>query len=269
MVTGTLVGPGGQARGKRLLGLAGMVIGIACALLASGAVAGERHVEISTAPKSLIELFTSQGCSSCPPADALLERYAERDDLVALTFHVDYWDYLGWKDTNARPEFSERQRAYAQRRGDGMVYTPQVVVNGIAHAVGSKREAIDAALEQTVAGIAAQRQILSIEIDGKRLKLTRAPGEAGGTLGEVRVWLALASRRTLVDIGRGENSGRTVTYNHVVRDLVELGTWAAGSDSLEVETARMGDGVDGCIAFVQDADGAILAAVDLWLPGRS
>ena len=94
----------------------------------------------------MLELFTSQGCSSCPPADALLKSYGDSDEVIALSLPVDYWDYLGWKDTLASSKFSERQRAYARRRGDGAVYTPQVIVNGTAHVVGSDREQIERAL---------------------------------------------------------------------------------------------------------------------------
>jgi hypothetical protein len=115
-------------------------LAIAGILLAGGANAGE--------PKAVLELFTSQGCSSCPPADKLLGEYAKRDDVLVLSFNVDYWDYLGWKDTLANPDNTERQRAYASARGDRQVYTPQVVVNGSAHVVGSNKADIEAAIAQ-------------------------------------------------------------------------------------------------------------------------
>ena len=95
-------------------------------------------------PAAVVELFTSQGCSSCPPADAILAELARRPDIVALTFPVDYWDYLGWKDTLAHPLFTARQRAYAHARGDRQVYTPQMVVNGTKPCIGSDRAQIDA-----------------------------------------------------------------------------------------------------------------------------
>ena len=106
-------------------------------MFAAGVAAGAAPALATT--KAVIELFTSQGCSSCPPADALLGEYAKRDDVLALSFPVDYWDYLGWKDTLASHENTERQRAYAAARGDRQVYTPQVVVNGVEHMVGSTR----------------------------------------------------------------------------------------------------------------------------------
>jgi len=102
-------------------------------------------------PKAVVELFTSQGCSSCPPADARLAELARRPDVIALTLPVDYWDYLGWKDTLAQPEFSVRQRAYSHGRGDRAVFTPQMVVNGMAACVGSDKAAIERAMERATA----------------------------------------------------------------------------------------------------------------------
>ena len=96
--------------------------------------------------KAVLELFTSQGCNSCPPADAILGEYAKNGDILALSFPVDYWDYLGWKDTLASHENTVRQKAYAEARGDRQVYTPQVIVNGATHVVGSNRQQIEAAL---------------------------------------------------------------------------------------------------------------------------
>jgi hypothetical protein len=119
--------------------------------------------DLRAAPPSLsritgvVELYTSQGCSSCPPADALLKAYAERKDVLALTLPVDYWDYLGWKDTLGSAKHSERQRNYARARGDGQVYTPQVVINGVAHAIGSSKSAIDTGLMLTESDVRASR----------------------------------------------------------------------------------------------------------------
>src|SRR5512140_911562 len=98
---------------------------------------------VAAEPRAVLELFTSQGCSSCPPADAVFASYAGRDDVIALSFHVDYWDYLGWNDTFASRENTDRQRSYAATRGDRQVYTPQIVVNGRDHVVGSDRLALE------------------------------------------------------------------------------------------------------------------------------
>src|SRR5258707_6951060 len=114
---------------------------------AAAALAGlALSTPVMAEPRAVMELFTSQGCSSCPPADKLLGELAEREDLLALSLPVDYWDYLGWKDTLASHDYSERQREYAQSRGDGDVYTPQAVINGSADVVGTDRTAIETAL---------------------------------------------------------------------------------------------------------------------------
>ena len=114
------------------------------------------------APRAVIELFTSQGCSSCPPADKLLATLAKDPDLIALSLPVDYWDRLGWKDTLAEHAFTERQQAYAAMRGDGQVYTPQAVVNGSEHAVGSQALAIETAVGETSANLRVPLSLIHI-----------------------------------------------------------------------------------------------------------
>src|SRR5256885_10189363 len=106
-------------------------------------------VVASAEPRAVIELFTSQGCSSCPPADKLAGELARDPSLVVMSLPIDYWDYLGWKDTVALPGHTNRQRAYSKSRGDREVYTPQVVVNGIKHVLGSDKQAIENAVAQT------------------------------------------------------------------------------------------------------------------------
>ena len=138
-------------------------------MLAIAVAAGLAGADVSPAqtapdaPRVVIEMFTSQGCSSCPPADALLGELAKRRDVVAISLPVDYWDYLGWKDTLADKSFSDRQKLYGKSRGDRQVYTPQAVINGAAHAVGSDRIAIDSAIRVA--------QPLSVPV-----KLTRRDG---------------------------------------------------------------------------------------------
>jgi len=186
------------------------------AVIAAAALSGAAQ---AASPRAVIELFTSQGCSSCPPADALLAKLATEDDLIALSLPVDYWDRLGWKDTFAKHAFTERQVAYSRGRGDGQVYTPQAVVNGKEHAVGSQRTAIASAVKDTASS-------LSVPV-----KLNRAQGklevsvDAADTPTRATVLLMpyLAARD--VAIGRGENARRTVTYTNVVRDIVPIADW--------------------------------------------
>jgi hypothetical protein len=191
----------------------------------------------STPVTSVVELFTSQGCSSCPPADALLHRYAQRPDVVALSLPVDYWDYLGWKDTLASPQFSERQRAYARARGDGLVYTPQVVVNGLVHVNGSRIDEIDRAIASTAAKLAPEYVPLRISDQGSRVVI-----EAAGSTNmhqSATLWVAAVQRTADIDIQRGENRGHTLKYFNVVRDLAPVGTWSGQPLRIELDRAAV------------------------------
>ena len=194
-----------------MIRLAGSLFLVVFALM-SPVAAGERL--------SVVELFTSQGCSSCPPADKLLGELAHRDDVLALSLPVDYWDYIGWKDTLASPDFSARQRAYAKARGDRAVYTPQAVVNGLVHLVGSDKRSLARAIRQTD----RQRRHVAVEADRKNGEMIVSIG-GGEAAGPARVLLVLFDPRETVEIGRGENAGRTITYHNVVRKIVSLGDW--------------------------------------------
>jgi hypothetical protein len=198
---------------------------------------------------AVVELFTSQGCSSCPPADAILADLARRPDVVALTFPVDYWDYLGWKDTLADPRFTKRQRGYAHVRGDRQVYTPQMVVNGTKSCIGSDRAQVDAL---TVSGEALPVAVSTSETrDTVQVKIEASPDR----IAVAEVWMLPVARSRTVPIGRGENSGRTISYVNVVRGMVRVGEWRGGPASFDVplETAR-GDG-DAYVVLLQTLQG--------------
>jgi hypothetical protein len=170
---------------------------------------------------AVVELFTSQGCSSCPTADALLESYTQRRGILAVSFAVDYWDYLGWKDTLSDPKFTKRQRAYARTRGDGQVYTPQIVVNGIRHVIGGQKAAIDSALADTAAVSSKTWVPLTITSSGEHLTI-----EAGaGAKADATLWLVMMTRKIEVPVKRGENAGKTLAYHNVVRDISPIGMW--------------------------------------------
>lgn len=198
---------------------------LGAALLAAGKTAAPPPPTAS-APV-VLELFTSQGCSSCPPADTLLSELAKSPDVLALSFHVDYWDYLGWKDAWSAPEWSARQRTYARVLGDGgRVYTPQLVVNGKAGVLGSSRS-------QAERAIAAARTAPRIAIEAKV-----APAKSGGWT--VSASVAASTRPLLVealllesglvtDVRDGENAGRTIRNDGVVRRRVDVGETAAGA----------------------------------------
>ncbi|MDK9696566.1 MAG: DUF1223 domain-containing protein [Siculibacillus sp.] len=203
-------------------------------------------------PRAVIELFTSQGCGRCPPADALLGRLAADPTLVALTYAVDYWDYLGWKDTAARPEFTQRQRAYAEARADRAVYTPQVVIDGRAHVVGSDREAIEAKITELTK--VAESAMVEVNVETTRDSLVVRVAEAPASLATARatVWLARYERSRTIRIGRGENSGRSVTYTHLVKSLQPIGMWKGSA--LRIELPRQDtthDAGEGCAVLLQ------------------
>ncbi len=187
-------------------------------------------------PRAVVELFTSQGCSSCPPADRLMGQFAQDSTLVALSFPVDYWDYLGWKDTLALHGNSTRQRDYATARGDRQVYTPQAVVNGIMHALGSDKAAIENAIAQTH----RQAQLnlpVTVAVAGE--KVTVRVAAAANATGSAKVWLFPVSSRAEVSIGRGENRGRRLAYYNVVRRWIPLGTWDSKAEEFNVALSEL------------------------------
>ena len=204
-------------------------------------------------PRAVIELFTSQGCSSCPPADKVLGDLARDPSVIALSLPIDYWDYLGWKDTLADSRFTARQRAYSRVRGDREVYTPQAVVNGSVHVIGSDREAIEGAIEETAQGGAAMSVPVRLSIEGQELTVSIAAADEHMPRRHGEVWVCSISRAVPIQVGRGENSGRELTYYNVVRNLLKLGDWTGASTSWSVPLEKITkEGVDGAVVYVQD-----------------
>jgi hypothetical protein len=213
---------------------------------------------------AVIELFTSQGCSSCPPADALLQTYTERPGVVALTLPVDYWDYLGWKDTLASPKYTKRQRLYARSFG-GQPYTPQVVVNGVKHVIGSHAYDIDRAIEKTGAQLDPSRVSLSLGSDGRTLTID--VGASAGTESSGTLWLAAVRPRVDVDVTRGENRGRKLSYFNVVRELTPVGMWSGKAAKLDLPHSEMLRAGERCAVWLQvEGTGHIIAAA--WMSAR-
>jgi hypothetical protein len=209
----------------------------------------------------IIELFTCQGCASCPPADQLLGRFADDPAIVAMSLPVDYWNYLGWKDTLALPDNTARQRGYARARG-GLVYTPQVVVNGKVAVPGADKPAITQALVETRSDPSTLVVAVELKQSGDELAI-RIP--AGSTPGSAQIWLYGLTSSTPVTIERGENRGHTLTYHNVIRHRVKLGNWTGTALDLRVPTTDIVDSrVDRVAVVVQvgtlDNPGAILGA---------
>jgi hypothetical protein len=218
-------------------------------------------------PRGVIELFTSQGCSSCPPADKLAGELARDPSLIVLSLPVDYWDYLGWKDTLALPGHTNRQRAYSKARGDREVYTPQVVVNGVKHVLGSDKTAIENAVAQTRNEPGTLSLPVSLSIAGDQISVTVPAAKNGAAKGEV--WLCPITRNADVAIGRGENSGHTITYHNVVRRWVKLGEWVGAARTYTLPKQDVA-GADAVAVLVQsgtkEAPGTMLGASVATLP---
>jgi hypothetical protein len=201
---------------------------------------------------TVVELFQSQGCSSCPPAEANVGAISDRPDVLALAFEVDYWDRLGWKDTFSKPAWTARQLAYAKAMGHGEnVYTPQIVVNGRVEGDGLEPGALAGLVSRGDRGVGGP----SVGFSGGTVTVGAAVAPAGGA----DVWLARYIPHAVeVTIPRGENAGRTLPYKHVVREMVLLGKWRG-----EAATFPMPGGDPGLAeaAIVQASEaGPILAA---------
>jgi hypothetical protein len=199
-------------------------------------------------PLGVVELFTSQGCSSCPPADELFAELATKDDIVALAYHVNYWDYLGWQDTLSTKENTERQYDYMRAFGSRSVYTPQAVINGRSHVNGASRMEVDGALsrlDRTGEGMRVR-----IKVSRTSDRVTIDAGDAGGGPTDAHVVIVYFDPPQMVKIGQGENSGRSLTYWNAVSDIQIAGMWHGKAQRYELpmtEISKKG----GCAVLLQ------------------
>lgn len=206
----------------------------------------------------VVELFTSQGCSSCPPADALLAQIGDRADVIALAFHVDYWDYIGWKDRFASPKFTKRQKGYARAGGWKMIYTPQIIVNGMEDVVGSRPDDVAALIAQHED--AASQARVTLERRGDRVMI-RAVFDGEGKMRPCDIHVLRLAPSETVAIRRGENAGKTVTYTNIVQEWDVAARW----DGTGVFEAEVPVAADVAVAVLLQAPkyGPILAAARL------
>ena len=219
-------------------------------VFAGGAAGADQHLVV-------VELYTSQGCSSCPPADRLFEELAARPGILPLALHVDYWDYIGWADTFAQPGFTERQKAYARAAGSRTIYTPQLVVGGRDQLVGSESMELGQLLELHRA--IAQPARLGLRRVGSSVEVT---AEAPAGLGRpVTVQLVRYKPRETVEIERGENAGRTLTYVNIVTEWRALGRWT-GEAPLSLVAEAPGD-LPTAVILQEEGHGPIIAAAAL------
>jgi len=217
-----------------------------------GAGLGAAHAGEAASPAQrpvVVELYTSQSCSSCPPADAFLAQLTGRQDVLALSLPITYWDMLGWKDTLATAANTARQKAYAAAMGRGGVYTPEMIVDGTNDIVGSHQKQIDAAIKAHETD--AETVPVTLTLEPGEIHLT--VGDGVKSRGDATIWLFRIRGAASVKIGGGENSGRTVTYRNVVREVKAVGMWKGRPVTLDLPRAAMGGGPgDGFAALVQD-----------------
>lgn len=234
---------------------------------ATGAVAGENVKR----PKAVVELFTSQGCSFCPPADALLADLAQSGDVVALAYHVDYWDYLGWRDTMASPENTARQQQYSSAFGSRSVYTPQAVVNGRLQMNGAKRGKVEGAIRRMAGTPEGMSVDVGVSYEGGAMVIET--GDADRPVRAAQIVVVYFEPAMPVKIERGKNAGRELTYWNAVSGFHSAGMWHGRKTRIELprnEVARKGAG--GCAVLVQEIGegglpGAILGAAVAPRPG--
>jgi len=238
-------------------------IGLAAALFTALAAAAPAPAAAAAEPAPVVvELYTSQGCSSCPPADQFLAELATRPDVIALSLHVDYWDYIGWKDPYGSPLMTERQRRYASALGLHYVFTPQMIVDGRESVVGSNRIAVESAL--VAARTRGKAVRISFRPDGGGVAVIAAgPAPVDGAT----VWLAVYDRDHETEVMRGENAGRKLRNANVVRSLERLGTWTGEELEIPLSMANAAArGRTGCAVIVQEGrSGPILGAAVMML----
>ncbi len=205
----------------------------------------------------VVELYTSQGCSSCPPADKILHKLATRSDVIALSLHVDYWDYIGWKDTFAHPENTSRQRSYARAAGSRTIYTPQMVIGGITHVIGNRpMDVLDAVDE-----LYGKNTGVSLDVARRGDRVTIDASLTHGRARAMLVQLVRYNPISSVAIGRGENAGRTIEYSNIVTEWRQIKKWD-GSSPLDMAVTVSGD--EAVVVIVQAAGhGRIMAAAEL------
>jgi hypothetical protein len=200
-------------------------------------------------PLAVLELFTSQGCTSCPPADAILAEYAQSQHVVALAYHVDYWDYLGWQDTLATPDNTARQYEYNDAFGSRSVYTPQAVINGMRHVNGADRDAI----EQAISDLSDEGGLpVDVELSYVDDMVVIETGEGEVPGGEAHVMLVYFNPATEVEITRGRNKGHTFTFWNSVSGFHSAGVWHGREARFEMPMSEViKKGAGGCAVIIQ------------------
>lgn len=236
---------------------AGCLAALGALLFWQGAAAGEAQTQ-----PVLVELYTSQGCTSCPAADQILGEIKKRADVVALSFSIDYWDYIGWRDTLAKRENTLRQQEYEKVLPSRRMYTPQIVIDGAQDMPGNQRQQVLQAIQSRVAAQTGKRVPVAISQlgDTVEVRIGALTGAKPAT-----VWLAHTLSSRTVNIGSGENAGRMITYHNIVRDFSAVGRWSGEAMKLELPArGAPGDTTDGVTVWLQTGNlGPVLGVAQL------
>lgn len=248
----------------------GKILGLAALTLIFSSFAGAAEDLQKQKPLGVVELFTSQGCNSCPPADAVFADLAREGEVVALAYHVNYWDYLGWQDTLGSVENTQRQYDYMKSFGTRSVYTPQAVINGRAHVNGSVRSEVTGALDGMANGGNGLKVGISVTRSGDSVVIQT--DSAKEPVGEAHVVLVYYDQMQPVVITRGENLGKTVNYWNAVKGIQTAGMWHGKAARFEMPVSDMAKKGSNCAVLLQSAgkDGApgpILGAAVIRIPG--
>lgn len=202
----------------------------------------------SEKPFGVVELFTSQGCASCPPADSFFNDLVQKGDVIALAYHVDYWDYLGWKDTLAKPENTERQYAYMRSFGDRSIYTPQLVVNGRADFKGGDRKSIESSLTSFSSN--GEGMVVNLSVSETKDSIIIKVGPTDQPEAEAYLVLVYFEPPRAIDIERGENEGRKAIYLNAVNGVRVAGVWHGKVMEFELPKSEF-ESKGGCAALLQ------------------
>jgi len=210
----------------------------------------------------VVELFTSQGCSSCPAADAFMGELVGKENVIGLSLNIDYWDYIGWRDTLASPANTKRQRDYARKRGDNRVYTPQMVINGHRHTVGSDRRAALAIIDEE--SRRTGMSVVDMSISGAGAEIAVFVGAAPSDVMRKESTIVLITLLPVVTVAieKGENAGRQVSYYNVVRKIMPVGMWYGDAASVKLpKETLLSTSEECCVGLLQiNSSGHIIGA---------
>ncbi|MBX4898236.1 DUF1223 domain-containing protein [Rhizobium bangladeshense] len=237
-------------------------------LIAGVALAGSLHAEDGK-PRGVVELFTSQGCSSCPPADAAFRKLVNQGDVIALAYHIDYWNYLGWADTLSSKENTERQYGYARTMGRSNVYTPQVIVNGRGHLAGADLNGINSRIDSYSSEGNGLTVPISATMRGDELEIKIGAGQ-----GKANVVMVYFDKEKTINVEKGENSGKKISYLHSVTNVETVGMWDGKATSLTLPASVLQrPQLEGCAILLQtataDGDPAAILGATVVMAGKN